>query len=211
MQVETKVLDVSWLKSLDKGGLDRVLLEYELISRNFVPWLLFVMANAEDERVRNLLLPNLNEECGEPRKNNSHHALYLRMIKSFGLQPEDHSHAPSTVRAEKSFRDIFRGGDTYRSLCVIGPAMEAISSDFLTPMYEGVKKHHGESKHLIYFTLHLSEMEDEHAGSIERAISLMEEKCPGLKGKKSEHTQEGITIFEAFWGDLKKIVQTGEG
>lgn len=206
MQIETKILDVNWLKTVEKEKLNRVLLEYELISRNFVPWLLHVMANAEDERVRQLLLPNLNEECGEYKKNNSHHTLYLKLIKSFGLKPQEFNHDELTVKTEKAFKNIFRGSDTYRSLCIIGPAIEAISSDFLYPIYEGVKKHYGDSTHMIYFTLHLSEMEDEHAGFIEEAIRLMEEKNPKLKSKRMKYVHEGICIFETFWNGLKSIV-----
>ncbi|MBX3291547.1 MAG: iron-containing redox enzyme family protein [Acidobacteria bacterium] len=198
------MLDVRWLANVERSQLDRVLLEYELISRSFVPWLLHVMANAKDEAVRQLVMPNLLEENGEFGKNNSHHALYLKMLDSLGLKYGTFRHANFTIDAEEAFRTIFRGEDTYRSLCVLGPAIEAISSDFLGPMYDRVKQYYGDApRHMIYFPLHLCEMEDEHAKCIEQALSILEAKNPRLAKNRSKFVKEGIKIFQEFWNNMR--------
>lgn len=206
MKFETKALDVKWLTKAKKETLIKVLLEYDLIQKRFVPWLCHIMANTEHERVRQLLLPNLNEECGDFRKKNSHHDLYLKMLEYNKISVTNHKFSKLTIETDKKYTQLFSSKNTYRSLCAIGPGIEAISSDFLFPMYIAVKNIYGDSKHMIYFTLHLSEMEDEHANCIENAMRIMENENPKLLLKKEAYINEGIEIFRNFWDNLPKHI-----
>ena len=206
MKFETKSLNVEWLMGDSKETLVGALLEYDLIQRNFVPWLCQIMANAKNERVRQLLLPNLIEECGSFRRKNSHHDLYLKMLECNNISVTNHKFSSLAIETEKRYTKLFSSKNTYRSLCAVGPGIEAISSDFLYPMYQGVLKHFGDSRHLIYFTLHLSEMEDEHANCIEAAMGIMEKENPGLLKKREIYINEGIEIFRNFWDNLPKYI-----
>lgn len=206
LNIETKALDVKWLNNVQKETLIKVLLEYNLIQKNFVPWLCHIMANTENERIRQLLLPNLIEECGDFRKKNSHNDLYLRMLKFNNINVANHKYSKLTIETEKKYTKLFSSKNTYRSLCAIGPGIEAVSSDFILPMYIAVKNIFGESKHMIYFTLHLSEMEDEHADCIEDAMRIMEKDNPKLLDKREAYIKEGIEVFRNFWDNLPKHI-----
>jgi len=204
MKFEIKSIDAKWLMECDKELIAAALMEYELIQRKFVPWICQIMANAENEKVRQLLLPNLIEESGSFGRQNSHHDLYLKMLERNKINVQNHTFDQLTLNTEKNFTKIFKSNNTYRSLCVVGPGIEAISADFLYPMYQGVLRNFGNSRSLIYFTLHLSEMEDNHANCIEKAMKIMENENPKLLKKKDKYINEGIEIFKVFWVNLPK-------
>lgn len=208
MKIPKKKLDLSWLGELDKKDLTNVLLEYDLIQKSFVPWLCLTMANARNERVGQLLLPNLMEECGDYRKQNSHHDLYLKMLGSNNIDISCHAYSKLTLDTAREYTELFSSDNTYRSLCVIGPGIEAVSSDFLTPLYLAVRKLFGDSRHLIYFTIHLSEMEDEHVNCIEQAIELVESDSPEMRLYRAKYEQEGIALMQRFWDGLREQIIT---
>lgn len=207
MQFEVKSIDARWLMEANKQTLVGTLSEYDLIQRSFVPWLCHIMANTENERVRLLVLPNLIEECGNFRRKHSHQYLYRRMLKSNGISVANHKFSKLTIETGKRYTKLFSSKNTYRSLCAVGPGIEAISSDFLYPMYQGVLKHFGDAGHLIYFTLHLSEIENDHASSIEDAMRILEDENPKLLKKKEKYINEGVEIFKNFWDNLPKPIK----
>ena len=166
-----KIIDAEWLLNINKENLTSLLLEFRYYFKRFSPSLALIIGNAEDEYVRQLIMPNLIEECGELNGSDSHLRQLDNLLISCGIvHYENHKPMDSTYINEKWFFELYKGSNTYSSLCALGPATEAISGNFLFIMKEAVLKTFNDlSPNVTYFDSHLSEMEDLHVENIMKA------------------------------------------
>lgn len=200
-------LEVGWLSELDSFAFQKVLCEYRYLVHRFTPWLGLIISKTDEERVRQLLLPNFVEESGSIGGTISHLKMLDNFLLSCGIQrPDEYRALQSTIETEQWFYNLFDSGNTYASLCAIGPSTEEISGQFLQPMLEATKIIFGESKvDFTYFDAHLSEMEVEHVRCIQEAIDFMEGKNPLLKNDSEKWINESIRRHSFFWDSLKEI------
>jgi pyrroloquinoline quinone (PQQ) biosynthesis protein C len=170
------------------------------------------MARTNNQRIRQLLLTNLYEECGL-KEEDSHVSLLEKTIKSVGIKtiPETYTPFIFTRQLEEWFYNTYDSYDTYKSLCVLGPATEAISAQFLLPFKNAVLKVFNERDVSVeYFEIHLSETEAKHADNCEEALSLLEKEDKSLCLLRDQYTNEGIEIHNKFWKYLKINVLVSE-
>lgn len=196
---------LEWLMGLNKAQMQRVLLEYRFYVRRFVPWVALIMARTSSLKIRQLLITNLYEECGLYVED-SHVSLLDKTIKSVGIEisPEFHKPYLFTQDLEEWFYDTYNNYNTYKSLCVLGPATEAISAQFLLPFKNAILHVFNDRNICIeYFDIHLSEVEANHAINCEEALSLMENEDKSLRLLREQFTLEGIEAHNKFWAYLK--------
>lgn len=201
-----KELQLNWLTKLSSNELKITLLEYRYLVHRFTPWLGLLIAKSKNEKVRQLLLPNLIEESGSIEGELSHLSILDNLLKSCHIQdPSVYQATKETILTETWFYSLFNSGNTYKGLCVIGPATEAISHQFLLPMYEAVKANWPYAD-MTYFDIHLSEIEDEHAKQIESAIQEMEVASKSIIKTRNRYVMEGIEKHSSFWNNLQSAV-----
>jgi pyrroloquinoline quinone (PQQ) biosynthesis protein C len=197
--------NLEWLSNLDEVQMHRLLLEYRFLVRRFVSWVALIIARTDNNKIRQLLIKNILEECGE-NEENSHIFLLDKTILSTGYKLDPRLHIPylTTKEIEHFFYSTFNSKDVYKSLCVLGPATEAISSEFLSPFKKALITVFNEQKiETKYFDLHLSEIEKEHAASCEKALQIMELEDRNLFLKKHDYVESGIKQHQLFWEQLK--------
>lgn len=197
-------IEVDWLANLNKDELKMVLLEYRYLVHRFTPWIGLLISKTNIDKVRQLLMPNFVEESGCSRESNVPHLTLLdNLLKSVGIEyPENYTPTENTFKTEKWFYNLFDSGNTYKGLCVIGPATEAISHQFLMPLKDGICTNFATAD-MTYFDVHLSELEDEHAKSIDDAIDYFETLDKSAITFKTEFIQEGIKTHSKFWKSIK--------
>jgi len=201
-----KEFQLNWLTKLNSEELKLVLLEYRYLVHRFTPWLGLLVAKSKSEKVRQLLLPNLIEESGNIKGELSHLSILDNLLKSCQIQdPSVYKATNKTILTEKWFYSLFNSGNTYKGLCVIGPATEAISHQFLLPLYEAVKANCPYAD-MTYFDIHLSEIEDEHAKQIEFAIQEMQATKKSIIKKRNRYIIEGIEKHSSFWNNLHNAI-----
>lgn len=209
-------VDTSWLADLAPECMGTVMLEYRFLVRRFPQWLLLTAGRCEDEYVRQLLLPNIVEECGLVGEVPSHLELLDRCCYSLGLSgPSFYRPSIETRDLEAWFYEIFLRRDVYRCLCVLGPGTEAISEYFLLPLERGIKRlYPEESIDLRYFAAHKAEVEGEHAEDIERALAYLEGKASqnelaSLGRIRERWARAGLMAHSRFWANVKSILGPG--
>lgn len=200
-----KRINLSWIENISLEENRLVLQEYRYLVHRFVQWMGLTISKSDNETVRQLLLPNFVEECGIIGKSKSHLKLLDELLESIDITSIS-SYIPSTmtVQIENAFYNTYDEGNTYKSLCVLGPATEAISSHFLLPLKEITLKNFPDAE-TEYFDIHLSEEEDKHAIDINTAISVMESIDVHFKHKKSEYVHFGISLHKSFWEHMESI------
>jgi pyrroloquinoline quinone (PQQ) biosynthesis protein C len=200
-----KQLDVKWVEAIDIHTLSKVLKEYRYFVHRFTSWVGLIISKAEDERIRHLLLPNFIEESGNLDGAISHLKMLDNLLVSCGIKNiEEYKPLPSTIDMERWFYNLFDSGDTYASLCAIGPATEEISGEFLQPIFKVVKRLFVDKNiNLTYFEAHLSAMEVEHVRAIHAAIEYMEQKNPLLNNQMNKWVAASISKHQYFWSSLK--------
>jgi pyrroloquinoline quinone (PQQ) biosynthesis protein C len=210
-EVLAERINAAWLKTASSQALTFSLLEYRFLVRRFPQWLALSIGRSEHERVRRLLLSNLVEELGGCGNAPSHLMLLDRTIESCGIpSPIEYSPTEETRKIEAWFFSVFSEQSIYNALCVLGPGTEAISSKFLDPFEEGLKRAFStRSLDLEYFAVHRTEMEAQHTEHIEQAIRFLEEIASkkeerlSLVSERSRWSSAGIKAHNSFWKHLK--------
>ena len=212
----SRVIDADWVSELSAAAIRQVLLEYRFLVHRFPQWLLLVAGRCEDERVRQLLIPNIVEECGEIAGALSHLSLLDLCLSSLGVKNHyDYSVSDETRNIEGWFYRVFLTETVYRSLCVLGPGTEAISEEFLWPLERAVRRNF-DGVDLRYFDAHRPAVEGDHAEAIEAALLYYEEKATSeeihsLSCTREEWTRKGQGAHAYFWEALKDRVHSGSG
>lgn len=208
------LINAAWLKTAPPQALTFSLLEYRYLVRRFPQWLALTIGRSEHERVRRLLLPNLTEELGGCGNEPSHLMLLDKTIESCAITgANEHSTTDTTRKIEAWFFSVFSEQPVYNALCVLGPGTEAISSEFLDPLEEGLKcAFSSRSLDLEYFAVHRTEMEAQHTEYIDHAIRFLEEitpeqKRPSLAKEHGRWSNMGIEAHNLFWKHLKRAIQ----
>ena len=204
-----------WVNSCSRQSLEVVLAEYRYLVRRFPQWLSLTIGRCEDEKVRQLLVPNLVEECGVWNDRASHLSLLDQCLRTCGV-PVASTYAPlkSTQEAERWFFDVFSNEPTYVQLCVLGPGTEAVSQCFLKPLEQGLRNGFPESTvDFSYFEAHKTEMEEIHVRNIEEAITHIEQldhraQPTRRDTMKAKWIALGIHAHQTFWDGLKSHLST---
>ena len=197
-------LDLSWLQGTTALQIRHVLGQYRCFVRRFPCWLALTMGFAADARVRELLKPNLLAEMGDGIRP-PHLSLLDRCLDSCDVDSRLRGKPlHSTTECENWFFSLFASGDTYASLCALGPATERISWQFLGPLEKALTARFDlTSKDLEYFVVHHPDVEDAHAASLEEAIRHTEhasnEKPSVLAARRQSLTASAIHQHCAFW------------
>ncbi|MCI0557411.1 MAG: iron-containing redox enzyme family protein [Nitrososphaera sp.] len=205
------LIDAVWLKTASLQALTFSLLEYRYLVRRFPQWLALCIGRSENERVRRLLLPNLIEELGGCGNAPSHLTLLDRTIESCGItDAREHAPTEETFKIEGWFFAVFSEQPIYNALCVLGPGTEAISSQFLEPLEEGLMRASPTRLlNLDYFAAHRTEMEEQHSLHIEQTIRFLEEiaseeKQVSLASERRRWISAGLEAHNSFWKHLKR-------
>jgi len=150
------------------------MLQYYHYVHRFAGWLSLVIAHAEDDRIRALLIPNLSDEVTDSASGKSHRQLLVDLLLALGISEEEiKSSRPylETKAAEAHFWDLFSSGKTIEGLFALGPGTEGVSECFLAHMEEAVRREFSvDPAAMHYFTVHKPEVECAHADSLDRAI-----------------------------------------
>lgn len=201
-------LNLNWLKSISVEHNQLILKEYRYLVHRFTLWMGLTISKTENEVVRQLILPNFVEESGSINGAKSHLKMLDDLIHSVGIEkPVEYTPSAETKRIEQTFYSIYDEGDTYKSLCVLGPSTEAISHQFLQPLSDITLKNFPKAD-TAYFDTHLSEVEDEHAIAIEKAISIMEEQDLSLILNKGNFINLGFNLHREFWKNIEQICES---
>lgn len=209
------MIDVSWLRGCSGQSIPSILQEYRYFVHRFPQWLALTIGRATQERVRQLLLPNLVEECGSFDGAPSHLALLDRTLASCDIRDvEAYVPTKETRASEAWFYRACSEERAYASLCVLGPGTEAISHSFLDPLEDCVRHAYaGRDLDLEYFAVHKTEVEAKHAEQIEEAIQVLEaeadsETKAAMKAERARWSQAGIDAHAKFWSDLHRHLQS---
>lgn len=202
-------VDAAWLSGTHRAELAVVMLNYRYFVHRFPQWLALVIGNSLDERVRQLLIPNLIEEAGTYRDVPSHLSLLNSLMVSCGWDATSLTPIPATVECEQWFFNTMRESSTECALAALGPGTEDISQDFLQPLETAIRTHYGDSADYAYFDAHRPEVEGLHGDDIRNALALIEEdvKDKALFHKEvSASTIAAINKHQAFWDGLRRSV-----
>ena len=204
-------IDAMWLETENGDNLRLILADYRLFVSRFVQWIGLTFGKSSDEKVRQLLLHNIVEECGQVDGPASHLARLDMCLASCGAPtPQTHRPLESTRRIESWFFDLFSNQDCHTCLSALGPGTESISQQFLVPLKASIRgAFAGEPVDYTYFDLHRSEVEAVHAEDLDKAIALVEDKAPPTERERllrSRRYWEAETISQhaAFWAGLRQ-------
>lgn len=211
------VIDASWIQEAPQTAVAHALLEYRYFVHRFTQWLALAIGHAEDQRIRQLVLPNLIDEQGGMDNRPSHLDLLDRCLDSCGVKRRlNHRPLASTVRAEAWFFGVCSGVDTHAALCVLGPGTESISQTFLGPLETAIRRAWPEKPiDITYFDVHRPEIEAAHANGLLDAIKLVESGAPDNIARKlittrAEWTDAAIRQHASFWNGLRRQVADGK-
>ena len=194
-----------WLKELNKEEIIRVLVEYQYLVRRFNHWFVLTIGKADNQKIRELLIPNLLDEVGDSHIKTPHTRLLENVIIGIAGKYFKIPVSKDTKQIEQKFYNLFDNGSLYQCLCALGPATECISYQFLEPMESSIKKNFGDSVDYAYFDEHRPEKEAQHSMDLLDAIKVYEAenpKSPELKDKDSLILQ-GVELHNEFWMNLK--------
>lgn len=176
--------------SLTPAHLRAFMLEYYHYVYGFTSWLGQVIARADDDRIRALLIPNLVEEVTDPSCGRSHRDLLIDLLHALDLSDvEIRASEPKveTRAAARFFDDLYSSEKTLESLFAFGPGTEGVSFCFLEPMETALRRAFSlDEESLRYFTVHRPEKEHAHVGALDDAILL----C--LSGMAASEQQSGV-------------------
>ena len=199
----TNKLNLNWLENISIEKNQFILNEYRYLVHRFTQWMGLTISKTQNETVRQLILPNFVEESGTIEGTKSHLKMLDNLFLSTGIKDYlNYKPTKKTKKIEESFYNTFDSNNTYKSLCVLGPSTEALSEQFLIPLMSVTLKHFPNADR-EYFEIHLSELEDEHAISIDKAIADMELKDNSLQKNKSEFIEFGFDLHKQFWTNLE--------
>lgn len=205
-------IEASWVAGLSEDGLRFVLPEYRYLVHRFPQWIALTVGRCDIERVRQLLLPNLLDETGTIDGAPSHLSLLDRLIRSCGLgDPGSHLPTQATQDTEDWFFSAFSERGTYECLCVLGPATESISDQFLNPLERAIRRVFTDRElDLTYFDEHRPEVEAEHAEQLNEAIRYYENQADDaecLGARQDEWVSAGVSAHSRFWDSLRAELQ----
>lgn len=205
MTKQNGVIDVSWLEKADEESVKRVLLEYRYFVKRFPSWLALTIAKSEEMTIKQLLMPNLTEECGEIKGQVSHLKMLDNFLEGCGIEDiESYQPSKTTKEMENWFFNLFDKGNTFKSLCTLGPATEEISNQFLIPLMNASKRVFSNKQlDFTYFDIHLSEVEEHHSKAIQEGIEFLETMKPIFQRKKTIYISEAVEKHKLFWNFLK--------
>jgi len=199
-----------FLNSIESKSINSILCEYYNLVKRFPQWFALTIALTEDEIIRKLLLPNLVEETGDLDKNPSHLQFLKNLLNSCEIDYNHYSPSEKTREIESWFYTLFASDDTYKKLCVLGPATERFSQSFLDPLEEAVRDNF-KSKNVdyTYFDEHRPEVEVHHADDLDKAIKHFEDSYLSIPQSeinilREKYVSEGIAKHSEFWENLLK-------
>lgn len=187
-------MGADWLRRASSDELREVLVNYRHFVHRFMQWMGFTFAKCDSEVLRQLLLGNLKEECGEIGGQLSHFELLNRCAVSCGVPRVNAGQlAPTTLAVEEWFFSSFRDQGLHTCLCILGPGTESVSHLFLEPFEAGLRRAFGDADvDYEYFDVHRAEVEDAHAEALEKAIETVE-------GSAEPFERERLVRARAFW------------
>src|ERR1039458_6696694 len=152
-------IDAGWLENESRKDLRLILADYRHLVSRFVQWIGLTFGKSSDEKVRQLLLHNIIEECSQLDGPPSHLARLDLCLASCGApSPRTHRPLESTRRTEGWFFDLFASQDCHTCLSALGPGTESISQQFLVPLEAGIRRAFaGERMDYTYFDMHRPE------------------------------------------------------
>ncbi len=205
------LIDAAWLENQDRENLRRVLAEYRFLVQRFVQWIGLTFGKSNDEHVRQLLLGNIVEECGQSNKTPSHLARLDGCLASCNAPSWQHYQPLATTsRIEAWFFDLFSSQSCHVCLSALGPGTESVSQQFLAPLETGIRTAFAEDNvDYTYFDLHRSEVEGAHSDDIDKAIALVENAAAPFERERLVRARyywcaESIAQHAAFWGGLRR-------
>ena len=196
-----------WVINCEKRQIVITLFEYAYLIKRFPQWFALLIGRIENQDIRQLLLPNLVDESGSFKGDPSHKDYVNSLIKSINYDITEYTTSIKTIELEDWFFNLFYKGDLYKCLCVLGPATESVSYQFLNPLEEAIKKCFSDKNvDYTYFEVHRPEIEIKHAKDLNAAIKIYENLCfdSDINGIKSGYIEEGISKHQEFWDNLKK-------
>lgn len=211
MKIHNQIeIHADWLEMESRDNLKFILAEYRFLVGRFVQWLGFTFGKSSDEQIRQLLLHNLVEECGQIGGPRSHLRLLDDCLSSLGISSlNDYTPLQSTRRAEGWFFDTFSNHACHTCLCVLGPGTERVSQQFLKPLEAAIRQAFArDTVDYTYFDVHREEVEAFHALDIDKAIMLIEDRsdpreAERLRRSRQFWTDEAISQHAGFWISLQ--------
>jgi pyrroloquinoline quinone (PQQ) biosynthesis protein C len=201
------MITVNWIENKDQ--IERILYEYKILVKRFPQWFALLIGRIDNQKIRQLLLPNLVDEAGKYQKESSHQDYLNSLMKSLGLENEEFKISNETLKIEHWFFNLFYSGDLYKCLCVLGPATESVSFQFLNPLEEAIKANYpGKNIDYTYFEVHRPDIEIKHAKDLALAMEIYEKIHFGnfsFKELREKNIQEGLIQHQKFWDNLRKV------
>jgi len=197
-------MDTKWLNRVPDVVLRDVLVEYRYLVRRFPQWIALTIGRSEDNEIRQLLMPNLVEECGSQNRP-SHLEMLDRCLTSCGIVLDRQREPFKTTKAiEAWFYSIFATESTLASLCVLGPGTEAISQEFLIPLETGLRNaFRTVDVDFSYFEAHRTTLEEQHAKNIQAAMTRLENLENQSAAERDTWIRAAIDAHADFWTFLK--------
>ena len=91
-------IKAEWLENESRENLQVILSEYRFLVHRFMQWIGFTFGKSNNERVRQLLLHNIIDECGQIGGEPSHLSFLDDSLASCGVVvSENYSPLPSTA------------------------------------------------------------------------------------------------------------------
>jgi|ERR1039458_334383 pyrroloquinoline quinone (PQQ) biosynthesis protein C len=206
-----KQIKAQWLENESRENLQFILAEYRFLVHRFMQWIGLTFGKSSNERVRQLLLHNIIDECGRIGGDPSHLSYLDDCLASCGVVASEHyKPRPSTRRIEKWFFDVYQHRDCHVCLSVLGPGTESISQQFLKPLEAGLRHAFaGQKVDYKYFDVHRPEVEIAHAEDIAKALAIVEQSTESAVRKKFEKerihwAEQAIAHHAEFWTSLKE-------
>ncbi|HEX6372500.1 MAG TPA: iron-containing redox enzyme family protein [Longimicrobium sp.] len=205
-------IDAEWLSGLEEWELGAVVLNYRYFVHRFPQWLALTIGNSSDERVRQLLLPNLVEEAGTFQGAPSHLNLLDALIVSCGCELDEFTPLDSTIQSEQWFYDVTHDGITEYALAALGPGTEDVSQDFLVPFETAIRSIYGIRADYRYFDAHRPSVEEHHGNDIRLALSLLEGSSndpANFTNRVRTAASNAIHTHQTFWDGLRTFLRRG--
>jgi len=204
-----KQITNNWILNCGSNDIDVVLSEYRFFIKRFPQWFSLLIGRIENQEIRQLLLPNLIDESGSIEGEPSHQDHLNSLIKSIGIDISRNKISEKTKEIEHWFYNLFYEGDLYKCLCVLGPATESVSFQFLNPLEEAIRRNYSVKRiDYTYFEVHRPEVEVKHADDLASAIEIYEHKYlpKNIKSIKRRYVAEGLSKHQEFWDNLNGMI-----
>jgi pyrroloquinoline quinone (PQQ) biosynthesis protein C len=157
----------AWIRRHDKSSVSRFLASFEHLVSSF-PSLIALAAACVDGNSRLTLAQNLLEECGNGNLTRSHHAIFLKYLRSAGVNLTSYDTDLHTDKWRSRLWNYILAAETPEKVIGAVAAGECLARPALQRIYEILRTHHPDAD-AEYFTQHL-ELEQIHVGELCKLI-----------------------------------------